>query len=233
MDSCKKCDERTKKNIQLLQKEDSLKKVLQMVGYSFEYIGDERERIGFIAQELERIEPKLVYHDPNGLLSVDFNALFPMIVQAVQETQRQIIEMSKNQDFKKLEKEMNNLTLEMEKVVNSLNELSVIKQEQENMKNQLNLLASKVELLQVGKVDAKVQEQAQFTLSNLDEQILEVLMAASEPLIAKEVSRECRKRLGSKEPSTKQANQILYKKLLPAKKVEMIEGAKPKWRALR
>ena len=46
--------------------------------------------IGLIAQDVEKILPKLVHHDNKGILSIDYVRLTPILINAVQEQQRQI-----------------------------------------------------------------------------------------------------------------------------------------------
>ncbi len=42
-------------------------------------------RYGFIAQEVEQVLPELVEHDPEGMMSMDYIALIPILVNAVNE----------------------------------------------------------------------------------------------------------------------------------------------------
>jgi len=50
-----------------------------------------RKQIGFIAQELQQVFPELVHKDDQGMLSVNYIALIPVLTGAIQE-QQQIIE---------------------------------------------------------------------------------------------------------------------------------------------
>jgi hypothetical protein len=51
--------------------------------------GDDRTRLGFIAQEVEKVIPDLVLTDGSkGMLAVDYVALLPVVINAVQEQQR-------------------------------------------------------------------------------------------------------------------------------------------------
>ena len=59
-----------------------------------------RKRIGFIAQEIQGIFPDLVHKDEEGMLSVDYISLIPVLAGAVQE-QQQIIE-EQNETIQKL-----------------------------------------------------------------------------------------------------------------------------------
>lgn len=53
------------------------------------FVGDtsflSRTHIGFIAQELQKVYPELVYTDKNGLLSVDYMGLIPILVESIKD----------------------------------------------------------------------------------------------------------------------------------------------------
>jgi hypothetical protein len=53
--------------------------------YSSDTIDTNRLRIGFLAQEVKKVFPHLVYEDKNGILSVDYVSLIPVIVEAMKE----------------------------------------------------------------------------------------------------------------------------------------------------
>jgi hypothetical protein len=82
-------DARYKKNITTL--EDSLQKILSLkpVRYdSLSEINDEEnkgKRIGFLAQDLEKIYPEVVGTDSNGRKSVAYDGLISPIIKAIQE----------------------------------------------------------------------------------------------------------------------------------------------------
>jgi len=44
-----------------------------------------RDHIGFLAQDVQKIYPELVYSDKEGMLSVDYVSLIPVLVEAVKE----------------------------------------------------------------------------------------------------------------------------------------------------
>ncbi len=86
-------DVRLKRNIDPL--DDSLRRILQLRGVYFEWnpdslaganLGSGRQ-IGLIAQEVERVFPELVSEDADGLRSVDYSLLGPILVEAVKEQQ--------------------------------------------------------------------------------------------------------------------------------------------------
>lgn len=47
---------------------------------------------GFIAQEVREIYPDLVYEDADGMLSIDYTGFIPILVEAIQELQKQVDE---------------------------------------------------------------------------------------------------------------------------------------------
>ena len=84
-------DERVKENIKPLA--DSLNKICRMKGVSFNYIGKEEEKYGFIAQEVRKISDNLVIEDENGELAVDVIGIIPLLVNAVNEIREDIESM--------------------------------------------------------------------------------------------------------------------------------------------
>ena len=84
-------DFRYKKNIQTLQ--NTLSKVQKIVGVSYDLRKDEfpeknfsdKPQIGFIAQDLEKIFPEMVFTDEKGYKSVDYARLTPVLVEALKE----------------------------------------------------------------------------------------------------------------------------------------------------
>ena len=58
-------------------------------------IDDKRNRIGFIAQELEDVFPELIYSDKQGMLSIDYVSLIPVLAGAVQEQNATIEEQKR------------------------------------------------------------------------------------------------------------------------------------------
>gem|GEM_PF-2749467 len=85
-------DARLKHDIAVL--DGSLEKLLALEPVSFTWNDDtpqaRKEDIGFIAQQVEEIIPEAVNTDINGMKSVDYARLMPILVQAIQEQQREI-----------------------------------------------------------------------------------------------------------------------------------------------
>lgn len=52
-----------------------------------------RNHIGFLAQEVQKVYPELVYADKNGILSVDYISMIPILVESIKEQQVVIIEL--------------------------------------------------------------------------------------------------------------------------------------------
>jgi hypothetical protein len=80
-----------KENIRPL--EDSLNKVLQLNGVSFDWKETQQPSVGVIAQELEKVFPELVKTGENK--SVNYNGLIGVLIEAVKEQQKQIEELKK------------------------------------------------------------------------------------------------------------------------------------------
>ena len=84
-------DERLKDNIETL--EDGLDKVEQLRGVT--YTRDDRENIGVIAQEVEKILPEIVLtaHDEMGTKSVDYSRITAVLIEAVKELSARVKEL--------------------------------------------------------------------------------------------------------------------------------------------
>jgi hypothetical protein len=80
-----------KENIRPL--EDSLSKVLQLNGVSFDWKETQQPSVGVIAQELEAVFPELVR--TGDIKSVNYNGLIGVLIEAVKEQQKQIEELKK------------------------------------------------------------------------------------------------------------------------------------------
>ena len=89
-------DAKYKMNIVSLQ--DSLQKIMQLRGVSYDWRSDdypeinfsEGSQVGFIAQELEQVVPEAVNQDINGDYSVAYSTLIPVLIEAIKEQQSQI-----------------------------------------------------------------------------------------------------------------------------------------------
>ena len=86
-------DMRLKKNISTL--DQGLKKIMKLRPVYFQYRtqaeSDQQNRIGFIAQELQKTIPELVkLDDTSGYLYVNYTGVIPVLVDAMQEQQKEI-----------------------------------------------------------------------------------------------------------------------------------------------
>lgn len=114
-------DASIKTNVQDLSA--SLQTILALRGVSFDWNHsvnqeiqlDSTNHIGFIAQEVQSIEPRLTFTGDNNLLHVDYNKVVPVLVEAIQE-QNAIIS---HQDS--MINELNNRLSNLENCINSLN----------------------------------------------------------------------------------------------------------------
>ncbi len=108
-------DKRTKQNIRKLSSSESLDKVLQLQGVEYDLSKNHpfyppegtvtsnvdrkalTDNLGFLAQDLQEVVPEMVVHDEqSGYLTViNYEQLFPVIVEAMKEQQRQIDELKK------------------------------------------------------------------------------------------------------------------------------------------
>jgi hypothetical protein len=110
-----------KTNVQDLS--GSLQTILDLRGVSFdwnhsvnqEFQFDSSNHIGFIAQEVQSIEPRLTFNGDNNLLHVDYNKVVPVLVEAIQE-QNAIISYQDS-----MINELNNRLSNLENCINSLN----------------------------------------------------------------------------------------------------------------
>ena len=93
-------DERLKKDIEPLI--DNLAKVLAIQPVSYKWIDSTRgtgEQIGFIAQQVKKIEPELVYTNASTTMeSLDYTRMTPLLVGADQELNQKIAVQQKKLD---------------------------------------------------------------------------------------------------------------------------------------
>jgi hypothetical protein len=84
-------DERVKENIYTI--ENALDKVNKLRGVEYNKIGEEKQSIGVIAQEIEKILPQVVHEDEEGMKSVAYGNIVGVLIEAIKEQQRQIHEL--------------------------------------------------------------------------------------------------------------------------------------------
>lgn len=81
-------DRRLKENIAPLQY--GLKETLQLKPSKFDYITGSKNQFGFIAQDVQTVLPELVSTTENGMLGLKTDGMIPVLVNAIQEQQREI-----------------------------------------------------------------------------------------------------------------------------------------------
>ena len=80
-------DENLKKNIQPL--ENSLEKIEKLKAVSFVFKeGDQRQRFGLLAQDVEKVYPELVSQGKDGYKNVEYTGMIAPLVAAVQELEK-------------------------------------------------------------------------------------------------------------------------------------------------
>lgn len=113
-------DFRFKKNITPI--ENALSSIFKLNGVRYDWRKDEfperkfsdKNQIGFIAQEIEKIFPEIVHTDEKGFKSVDYGRLTPVLVEAIKElkTMNEVLKNSVsnlNNDNQKLESRLEKL----------------------------------------------------------------------------------------------------------------------------
>jgi hypothetical protein len=96
-------DVRMKKNIVTIT--DALQKVLDLNGVSFSWKNDSSNsrRLGFIAQEMERVLPEVVFTNPvDGLKGINYPEITALLAQAMKE--QQVIIQKQQHDIDRLQK---------------------------------------------------------------------------------------------------------------------------------
>lgn len=80
-------DRRLKSDIEKL---GGINKILSLTGYSYRFNDSEERSAGLIAQEVQQVLPEAVSQDDNGYLSLDYNAVIALLVNAVKDQQEMI-----------------------------------------------------------------------------------------------------------------------------------------------
>lgn len=86
-------DIRLKKNIKPLS--NTLNAIQQLKGYSYQWKDPSNpdEQIGLLAQEIQKVYPQLVKENVNGDLSVNYNGMIPILLEAIKELQQKVTEL--------------------------------------------------------------------------------------------------------------------------------------------
>lgn len=72
--------------------EDPLGKVMQINGVGFRWKDTKEESIGVIAQDIEEVIPEVVKNNDH-IKTVNYNGLIGVLIEAIKEQQRQILEL--------------------------------------------------------------------------------------------------------------------------------------------
>ena len=89
-------DAKYKENVKPI--ENALDKVMDLEGVSFDWkenseVLDIKEDIGFIAQDVQKVIPELVKENEDGNLSLRYQGLIPVLLEAMKQQQKQIDEL--------------------------------------------------------------------------------------------------------------------------------------------
>lgn len=77
----------------VIQIENALDKVMQITGYTFNYIGYEDRIAGLIAQEVEAVHPEVVYQTENNKKAIHYGNMMGLIVEAIKEIKSDLDEI--------------------------------------------------------------------------------------------------------------------------------------------
>jgi|GEM_PF-6902112 len=89
-------DQRLKKNIKPFT--NALSKIRELKAYTYNWNNpsmSQKEQVGFIAQEVEKVFPQFVKEDDKGTKSVAYSNMIPVLMQAINEQQKEIDDLKK------------------------------------------------------------------------------------------------------------------------------------------
>lgn len=91
-------DERIKKDIRDNTYGIDVINKIRPVVFKYKEGKNQTDQIGFIAQEIEKIVPELVTQDTEGMLSLAYNGIIPILVKAVQELNEKVEKLIKKDE---------------------------------------------------------------------------------------------------------------------------------------
>ena len=77
---------------------------LEAKSYTMKNDAEQKQKIGLLAQEVQKVFPELVSEDNNGMLAVNYQALVPVLINALKEQENNYNELEKSLEM--LEKEV-------------------------------------------------------------------------------------------------------------------------------
>lgn len=89
-------DIRFKNNIITLNKNEHLDKLQKLIPKSYNFQNNSKTTFGFIAQEVEKIYPNLVDTDSEGIKSLNYSQLIPLLLLQSNDLERKIEELKNN-----------------------------------------------------------------------------------------------------------------------------------------
>lgn len=84
-------DIRKKENLAIIT--DALKRVLTLNGYFYNFKGSDEESVGLIAQQVQKVLPSAVSEDADGTLSLNYNGIVALLVEATREQEVRYYEL--------------------------------------------------------------------------------------------------------------------------------------------
>ncbi len=125
-------DRRLKKDIEPLDK-DTLKKIMMIKSMSYDYISkpEDYKRMGFIAQDLQKIYPGVVYKGDDGYLSVDYIALMAPTIKALQQ-----LSAEKDKEIKDLNKKLLDITNRLEQLEKNRSQNQILNKDSDKCYNE-------------------------------------------------------------------------------------------------
>lgn len=84
-------DIRKKENLSVIT--DALKRVLTLNGYFYNFKGSDEESVGLIAQQVQKVLPSAVSEDVDGTLSLNYNGIVALLVEATREQEVRYYEL--------------------------------------------------------------------------------------------------------------------------------------------
>ena len=133
-------DERLKNNISYLDGTSGLDKVMQLKPASFDYINGDKNNLGFIAQDVQKVIPEavVVANQNTGMLGLKTDFIVPYLTKAIQEQQSEISnnQLSIFNQFSSANDQISSLTLKTDANVTTLTGL------QKSVDDQLTIIST-------------------------------------------------------------------------------------------